>query len=183
MRSFLSFIAGILAAAGRTLSGAFSIFALFLRALSELCFRQPTLPPAGDNGEFAEIGVATAQVARVEEATIAKSWAVAKLNGHVFDIPAGRLAGWLAELDAGHAMRIANADQGGLLAAHVAGTQLFPDLPPVGTALATRRWLAPQQPELRRRPRAEPAPVDYREIEVPTAIEHVEPEPSAAAPH
>jgi hypothetical protein len=101
MRAILSALKGILTTAGRVLGGLFGIFCLFLAAISAACFRQPSVPPAADNGD------ATAQVARIEEANSVKSWAAAKLNGHAFTVPPGRLAGWLGSLDEGHAMRIA----------------------------------------------------------------------------
>lgn len=176
MRSFLLFLKNVLA-------GALGIFALMFGALSELCFRQPTVPPPSDRGEFAKIGDAKAQVARVKEAIMVKNWAVAKLNGQPLTLPAGRLTGWLGSLDRSHAMRIVYADQCDLLIAHIAGTQLFPKLPPVGDAEATRRWIAVPQAAPRPRPRATPAPVDYREEDIAGAIEHVEDAPGAYSLH
>jgi hypothetical protein len=176
MRSFFLFLKNVLA-------GALGIFAMMLGALSELCFRQPTVPPPSDRGEFAEIGDATAQVSLAEEATMVKNWAVATLNGQPFTLPAGRLTGWLGSLDRSHAMRIVYADQCDLLIGHIAGTQLFPKLPPVGNAEATRRWIAVPQAALRPRPRATPEPVDYRAVEIAGAIEHVEDAPGAYSLH
>jgi hypothetical protein len=174
MRSFISFLKGVLTAVGQALNGAFNIFGFLLAALSTACFRQPTVPAASDNGEFAEISNATVEVTREEEASIVRTWAAARLNGHNFNMPAGRLAGWLGSLDAGYAQRIASADQSGLLIPHLAGAKLFPKLPPVGSAEATRRWIALQQPEPGRKARAEREPVDYRNVEIAAAhdVEH-----------
>jgi len=176
MRSFRLFLKNVL-------SNAFGIFAGLLGALSALCFRQPSVQPANDNGEFAEIGDATAQVARAKEATVVKSWAVAKLNSQPFTMPTGRLTEWLNSLDRNQAIRIAYADQSGLLIPHLSGTQMFPKLPPVGGAEATRRWIALQQIVPRPRPPATPEPVDYRAVEIAAALEHVEDAPGAYSVH
>jgi hypothetical protein len=182
MRFLLSILKGALTAVGAVLDGVVCMFSVLLGSLMAAAFKRPSVPPADDTAARAEEGYETVDIDRLEESAIVKSWAAARLDDTGFQMPVGRLGGWLRELDTGHAIRIAAADECGLLKAHLAGISQFPKLPPVGDGEATRRWIAEHAPA-RRPAKAAAAPeediTDERAIEMAAAFEAAEPTPGA----
>jgi hypothetical protein len=108
----------------------------------------PSVPPPDDAGEIDEIAEEESAVQAAEDLNVVRRWASAQLFGRSFDLPAGRIGGWLSVLTVVDAARVAeaNGDGDGTLAEHLAGKALVPGLPPVGDRDQTLRWCRMHRP-------------------------------------
>jgi hypothetical protein len=126
-------------------------FDTFVQAVGRTFGVAPSVPPADDDGELEEIAKEDIALDAAADLNATRDWASAKLFGRRFEMPAGRIGGWLSQLDITHADRIATADLAGVLDRHLAGREMVPGLPPVNDTAATKRWLARNRPVGRKR--------------------------------
>jgi hypothetical protein len=126
------------------------LFQTFCDAVARNLNIAPSVPPADDDGELAELADEDTALRGTEDLNLVRNWASAKLYGLEFPLPATTVGRWLSSLDDHDMERVIRADSAGVLDQHLAGRSLVPGLPPVGDEDQTRRWCERNRPAHRR---------------------------------